>query len=137
VPANDDPPGIAITELPFVDTTNTTRAQIHAMEGASTCGSGSRSVWYSFISPADAVLVADTIGSDHDTILDVWEGALVSDPMSPGFENLTPLVCSDDIGDSVQSEVVFAVARGQSYVIRVSAGLESSGGSLAFHLGPA
>jgi hypothetical protein len=57
--------------------------------------------------------------------------------MSPGFENLTPLVCSDDIGDSVQSEVVFAVARGQSYVIRVSAGLESSGGSLAFHLGPA
>lgn len=133
-PPNDDPPGTAITAVPFTDTINTRLAQIHAMEGASACGSGSHSVWYSFTATADQNLVADTLGSDYDTIIDVWEGTLSSDRMNPGFETLKPVACNDNSGDSPQSEVVFAARSGQSYVIRISAALDASGGTLTFHL---
>jgi hypothetical protein len=133
-PSNDEPPGVAITTLPFVDTTNTTRAQIHAMELASPCGSGSQSVWYSFTAAADATLVADTSGSDYDTILDVWEGALTADRSDPGFEALKPLACNDNADGSVQSGVVFAPVAGRSYVIRVSTALDATGGTLVFRL---
>lgn len=136
-PPNDDPPGTAITAIPFTDTVNTRLAQIHAMEGASTCGSGSHSVWYSFTATADQNLVADTLGSDYDTIVDIWEGVLTSDLMNPGFETLKPLACNDNSGESLQSEVVFAARGGQSYVIRVSAALDAPGGTLTFHLAPA
>ena len=136
-PPNDDPPGTAITAIPFNDTVNTRLAQIHAMEGTSTCGSGSHSVWYSLTATADQNLVADTLGSDYDTIIDIWEGTLSSDPMNPGFEALRPLACNDNSGDLLQSEVVFAARSGQSYVIRVSAALDAPGGTLTFHLSAA
>jgi len=133
-PANDDPPGITITALPFSDTSNTTQAQIHAMEGASTCGSGLQSVWYSLSAKSHTNLVADTLGSDYDTIIDIWEGTLTSDLMNPGFETLKPLACNDNSSGSLQSEVVFATVIGQSYVIRVTTALNGTGGTLAFHL---
>lgn len=133
-PTNDDPPGIRITTLPFSDSTNTSQAQIHAMELASPCGSGSRSVWYRFTATAEGTLVADTLGSDYDTILDIWMGALTNDRQEPGFERLTPLACNDNSGSSLQSEIVFAATPGQSYVFRVTTELNATGGTLAFHL---
>jgi anti-sigma factor RsiW len=134
-PANDNPPGIAITSLPFSQSTDTTLAQIHAMEGASVCGSGTQSVWYSYTADQASTLVADTFGSGYDTILDIWTGSLTSDYLNPGFETLVPLACNDNAGDSLQSEVVFAVTPGVSYVIRVSTGGNSGiGGALTFHL---
>ena len=133
---NDDPPGIAVTSVPYSDTTDVTRAQIHAMEMA-TCGSGSQSVWYSFTAETEMTLAADTFGSSYDTILDIWEGVLSSDRQNPGFETLVPLACNDNAGDSAQSEVVFAAKAGTSYVIRVSTALNSPGGVLTFHLAEA
>jgi putative zinc finger protein len=134
-PANDSPPGIAILNLPFSNSTDTTLAQIHAMEPASVCGSGTQSVWYSYTAGQAATLVADTFGSGYDTILDIWTGSLTNDYLNPGFETLVPLVCNDNAGASVQSEVVFAVTPGVSYVIRVTTGSNTGGGgALTFHL---
>jgi anti-sigma factor RsiW len=134
-PVNDNPPGIAILSLPFSNSTNTTLAQVHAMEGASVCGSGTQTVWYSYTADQAGTLVADTFGSGYDTILDIWTGSLTSDYQNPGFETLVPLACNDNAGGSLQSEVLFAVTPGVSYVIRVSTGGNSGiGGALTFHL---
>ncbi len=133
-PTNDNPPGDVITTLPFTDATNVARAEIHAMEPTTICGSGSKSVWYSYTAASTARLVADTVGSDYDTVLDIWRGSLTSNILEPGFETLVPLVCNDDAG-SPQSSVVFAAQAGQSYVIRVLS-KDGSGGNLLFHLAP-
>ena len=79
-------------------------------------------------------MVADTLGSDYDTIVDIWAGSLTTDYLNPGFETLSPLACNDNSSYLPQSEVVFAAVRGQSYVIRVSTALNASGGNLTFHL---
>jgi hypothetical protein len=133
-PANDDPPGTLITSLPFTDSTNVALAQIHAMEGASQCGSGSQSVWYSFTAPASETVVADTQSSDYDTIVDVWRGSLVSDLTDPGFEELEPVACNDNSNGSAQAGVVFEAVAGQQYVIRVLTALNTVGGDLHFSL---
>ena len=129
-PANDQPPGTVIESLPFADSTNTSRAQIHAMEPSLGCGSGSRSVWYAYTAATDALVVVDTNGSDYDTLVDVWTGRLSADRMEPGFEQLTPLTCNDNTAESVQAQVAFQATAGTSYVIRVMAALESTGGTL-------
>jgi hypothetical protein len=131
---NDNPPGIAITTLPFSYSGDVTQAQIHAMEMASSCGSGSQSVWFSYTGEQAMKLAADTFGSGYDTILDVYQGSLTSDLQNPGFETLVPLACNDNAGDSSESEVVFAATPGTSYVIRITTHLDSRGGILTFHL---
>lgn len=130
VPRNDDPPGTVIGSLPFADTTETSQAQIHAMEPTLQCGSGSNSVWYAYTAAADHAIVVDTTGSEYDTLIDVWTGALTADRIEPGFEQLTPLTCNDNTADSIQAAVVFQVTAGESYVIRVMAALDSTGGPL-------
>ena len=134
-PSNDDPPGIDIIELPFTDTTNNSRAQIHAMEPSfGDCGFLYQSVWYSFTAKESGTIVADTFGSDFDTVIHIWRGSLTDDLMDPGFESLAPLACNNDSGGTTQSEVVFNALEGERYVIRVASGLESIGGTLVFHL---
>ena len=88
-----------IGSLPFADTTETSRAQIHAMEPTLQCGSGSHSVWYAYAADADGVVVVDTAGSEYDTLIDVWAGELTADRMEPGFDQLTPLTCNDNTAD--------------------------------------
>ena len=125
-----------ITALPFTDAENVSQAVTHAMEMASPCGWGSRTVWYSFVAAADGVLVADTAGSDYDTILDVWRGELTADVQDPGFEELELLACSDNTAGSLQAGVVFNAVAGQAYVLRVSAAFGDPGGNLQFGLHP-
>jgi len=131
---NDSPPGTAISALPFSDSVNVTRAAIHASETASTCGSGTQSVWYSFLATAAGTVIADTTGSDYDTILDIFRGQLSADIQDPGFERLEPVACNDNSGTSLQSGVVFEVVAGQNYVIRVGTALDATGGNLRFSL---
>lgn len=135
-PSNDNPPGTVIATLPFNGTTNTTRAQIYAMEPSSTCGaSGGQSVWYAFTATADQTLVADTAGSDYDTIVDVWAGTLTASNLAnSGVDTLTPVACNDNTAGTRQSGVVFAATAGHAYVIRVISALNSPGGTLTFHL---
>ena len=130
VPANDRPPGTIIGSLPFADTINTSRAEIHAMEPSLQCARGLNSVWYAYTAAADRVLVVDTDGSDYDTLIDVWTGQLTADLMEPGFERLTPLTCNDNTSTSMQAMVSFETKAGQSYVIRVMAVGEVPAGTL-------
>ena len=77
VPENDLPPGIEVTALPFTHSTDTEDAEIHSMEPNSTCILlGNNSVWYSYTAAADGNLVVDTLGSDFDTVIDVFQGTL-------------------------------------------------------------
>ncbi len=107
-----------------------TRAQIHAQEMASACGSGAQSVWYSFVATASGTVLADTSGSDYDTILDVYRGSLSADRQNPGFETLDPLACNDNSGNLAQAGVAFQAVAGQGYVIRVTTAANDPGGDL-------
>jgi hypothetical protein len=137
---NDDPPGISITSLPFTHTTDTSQAQTHHLERGPRCAtlaSYSRSVWYAFTPDVPMTVVADTVGSDYDTIVDVFAGALSSDILDPyyfeEFDQLDPIACNDNDGNTLQSRVVFAATAGQAYVVRVTAS-DATGGSLVFSL---
>jgi hypothetical protein len=122
--------GTTIDALPFADTVGTERAEIHAEEPSLTCGSGSDTVWYAYTATTAGIVVIDTAGSDYDTVIDVWSGELTSDRMQPGFERLVPLACSNDNDGDPRARVVIQTRAGERYVIRVSAGLDSVGGTL-------
>jgi hypothetical protein len=67
--------------------------------------------------------VADTFGSNYDTVLSVWTG-------SPG--TFAPVACNDDTG-SLQSQVSFAATSGTTYFFMVTA-FGNDGGTLVFNL---
>jgi hypothetical protein len=133
-PENDLPPGIEVTTLPFTHSTDTAEAAIHALEPNSTCTNlGSQSVWYTFTAPADLELVADTIGSDFDTVVDVFQGTLSANPDNP-FDTLTVVGCNDNDGLTLQSRLTFSVVLGETYLIRVNTPLNVTGTALTFNL---
>ena len=136
VPENDLPPGIEVTALPFTHSTDTELAEIHAMEPSSTCAGGGNSVWYHFTAAADQLLVVDTLGSDFDTVIDVFEGSLSATPDDP-FDALTVVGCNDNHGASLQSRLTFAVTTGETYLIRVNNPSNGTGGSLTLNLAAA
>lgn len=137
VPENDLPPGIEVTALPFTHSTDTELAEIHAMEPNSTCVLlGPNSVWYNFTAAADQLLVVDTIGSDFDTVIDVFQGTLSANPDDP-FDALTVVGCNDNDGASLQSRLTFAVTTGETYLIRVNDPSNGTGGSLTLNLAAA
>ena len=133
-PPNDVHPGIAIESLPFSHTTTTVEAEIHAMEMSPTCVVGStNSVWYTFAPATGVNVVADTFGSNYDTVIDVRRGTLTDDFFDPGFEDLADVGCNDNAGGGLQSQLAFTAEAGQNYLIRVSS-YEADGGSLSFRL---
>jgi hypothetical protein len=72
---------------------------------------GVASVWYKYTPGADINLYVDTIDSNYDTVLAVWEG-------SPGY--LTLVSCNDDISlNNLQSKVGFYAQYGNTYYIEV------------------
>jgi hypothetical protein len=134
VPENDLPPGIVVTALPFTHSTDTEDAEIHAMEPNSTCVLlGSNSVWYTYTATADVDLVVDTLGSDFDTVIDVFHGTLSANPDDP-FDALTVVGCNDNDGASVQSRLAFSASSGETYLIRVNNPLDGNGGALTLNL---
>jgi len=113
-----------ITALPYTDTVSTTTATTETTDPTPSCGGGTRShtVWYKYTPAANGSLLADTFGSNYDTVLSVWTG-------SPG--SFTSVGCNDDTSGG-QSQVALAVTGGTTYYFMVSAW--SSGGTLVFHL---
>jgi hypothetical protein len=74
---------------------------------------GLASIWYSYTPSADQNLVLDTIGSNFDTYLAVWEAG------SP----LQFVDCNDDIdtsGDSLQSTLPIKVLAGVTYYFEIA-----------------
>jgi hypothetical protein len=121
-PANDELANAEVAgSLPFTATTSTLEATTAPDD--LTCGGNIASVWFAYTPPISTTLAADTFGSDYDTTLSAYTGALGS---------LTQLACNDDAGSGLQSQIVFPVVAGQTYYF-MAAGL-SGGGSLTFHL---
>jgi hypothetical protein len=130
-PANDDFGNReTITAIPFSASVDTTEA---TFEGAEPdpgddpifCGfEVDNTVWYQFTPTSNAVVAADTFGSDFDTVLAVWTG--------PALNTLSLVDCNDDTAD-LDSEVLFHALRGTTYLIQIG-GFDGESGTLEFHL---
>ena len=123
---NDDFPGTSILVLPFDDlnldvtnaTTDTDPTGDNFVDPATIFGSGDcnsnqgeNSVWYSYTPDINVNLSIDTIGSNYDTLVAVWQG----DP-----NNLTLVACNDDIAIyNIQSKLEFYAHAGATYFIEV------------------
>jgi Ca2+-binding RTX toxin-like protein len=129
-PANDAfADAIAVNEpLPFTDLRDTSDATAEDGEPSANdfgCEFLAASVWYSFVPSTDAIVAADTVGSDFDTVLAVWEGS--------ALDSLTHVACSDDARGGRQSSVPFVAEAGVEYRIQVGGYLAETG-SLAFRV---
>ncbi len=111
--ANDDfNSAINITPLPYTITLDTL--------GGSTAiddpiipellSKGYASAWFTFVAPSDGLLTLDTLGSNYDTVLTVWQGTRGA---------LTNLAYNDDY-ESLQSRVQMVVQNGETYYVEAT-----------------
>jgi len=85
----------------------------------------SNSVWYSFTPPVDGVLDVDTLGSNYDTVLAVFQGDCAT-----GVE----VACNDDTAQNLQSQITGThLTAGLPYLIKVSDYGGPGGGLLTLH----
>ena len=137
-PANDDnatPTIIPPAGSPFSNTVNTIQATPNtgghadpALPGGCATGAASsgqaNSVWYSFTPSSSGTIVADTLTSPYDTILNVTGGTPAG----------AQVACNNDAaGGIAQSQVSFAATSGTTYFFMVSSFL-GDGGTTNFHL---
>ena len=86
--------------------------------------SGGASVWWTLTPATDGFVIADTVGSNFDTLLGVYQGSAV---------NQLQLVAENDDSSGLQSAVAFQVQAGQSYAIAVD-GFAGATGSITLNL---
>ena len=73
---------------------------------------GGQTVWWRWVAPEDGVVVIDTVGSDFDTVLAVYQGGQVN--------QLTELAANDDFASgTTQSRLEFSAGMGESFAIVV------------------
>ena len=114
----------AIGAAPYADETHTVDATDEPGE-PSPCGSGNGvAVWYAFTAPIGGTYQIDTIGSDFDTVIAVYQG--------PALDSLSAVACNDDFGGE-QSVVEFPAAPGSTYRIQAG-GFTGDTGLLRLHL---
>ncbi len=124
----DDFPGLLFeldTNNEFNDTVDTTGATPDTngifdptpiQFGDCSSNKSEASVWYRYAPDVNINLYVDTLGSNYDTLLAVWEG----DGGEIDPENLTLVTCNDDIGTyENQSKVGFYAQSGTVYYIEV------------------
>jgi hypothetical protein len=117
---NDDfADAVAVGALPYGSKEDTTGATGESDE-PSPCGSNAHSVWYSFTPSADGVLRADTIGSEHLTLLTVYRGASLA--------SLERIACE------TYGAVVFSAAAGNTYYFQVGVDDSYLVGDIVFNL---
>jgi hypothetical protein len=84
------------------------------------------SAWFRFLAPHDGTVVADTSGSDYDTVLGVFSGTC---------EALVPIACDDDVAlDVPTSQVSVPVSAGVVYTVLVTPYLNHAPGRLHVHV---
>ena len=129
----DFPDGWVIPSLPFSGSQSTASMTTEFGEPtslpdcrpAATVPIGS-TVWYRLTAPASGTVVADTIGSDFDTIVAAYTGDAVN--------ILSALACNDDApGLMLLSRVSIPVTAGETYHIQVG-GFGSASGELIFNV---
>jgi len=129
-PPNDDVADAKhVTTLSFSDTVNATYATVQPSEPWSDCaGTLASTVWYKFDPTVKERVVANTIGSTFDTVIDVFAGRLSHE-----------IRCNDDTkrfaGGYTQSSVTFDADPAVTYWLRVG-GYGSQGGTLQFRIRP-
>ena len=130
-PGSDSFAGATVlTGLPESASQSVVTATTEVDEDTVTCATISHTVWFSYTPAFNSVLVADTVGSSFDTMLNVWTG-------SWPFDEATELVaCNDDInlgGGDLDSRVQFNAAAGTTYWFQVG-GWFNNAGDLIFHV---
>jgi hypothetical protein len=113
----------------FDDTVDTLGATAHASDPmpSPACGSGpdGSTVWYRYTAPISGTFDISTAGSDYDTVVSVWDDA-------EGCGSLvTSVACNDDGATPPQSDLVFAVDTGSTYLFQVGARGGGAGGQLS------
>jgi len=88
-------------------------------EPAHAGNSGGKSVWWSWTAPASGNVLITTFGSSFDTLLAIYTGPSVSNPIL--------IASNDDAGGGTQSAVVFSAASGTTYQIAVDGYFGDSG----------
>ncbi|HEX2028173.1 MAG TPA: carboxypeptidase regulatory-like domain-containing protein, partial [Nitriliruptorales bacterium] len=116
-PADDDFPGQAFASVPAATSVATTGATLQTGE-PQPCGSIGATVWYSYTPSTTTPLIADTAGSDYDTVLAVHTGTSLSD--------LTNVACNDDAGGT-QSQVEWTPTAGTTYYLQAGGSSDATG----------
>lgn len=125
-PLNDDfVDARVLTGTSLAELASTVGATFEAGEPLPTCdGSGGASIWFKWSLPADGLpsnVRIDTLGSEFDTILDVFTGAELT--------ALTSLGCNFGTFDNnwTDATVSFEAALGEVYYFRISGYFATSG----------
>lgn len=111
---------LVIGGLPYTATQGTEDATLSPDEPRP-CGVVRSTVWFSFTPDRDLTLLADTYGSDFDTVIAVYE---------QGSDDA--VACNDD-ADGTQAAVQFDAVAGTTYEFQVGGYLWETG-ALTFHL---
>ncbi|OGO50033.1 MAG: hypothetical protein A2148_02980 [Chloroflexi bacterium RBG_16_68_14] len=132
IPANDDrADAVVVAALPFTDGPFIMKnATSESGEPRPSCAYGGveATVWYRFTPTEDAVLIADTIGSNFDTILAVW---------AESGSRLREVGCDYGYDGAIyQARIAFRATAGQTYYFQLGGFPFYARGlpSLAFHL---
>lgn len=116
-PSNDMFAGAVIVSAPFSQTvTGIPDATVQSGETQPCIGGiGEESVWYSLNAPAGVTLEVDTIGSNYDTVVSVWQETGVA--LEPA--DLTNVDCEDD--GTGAAKLRYPVIAAGSYYVSISA----------------
>lgn len=118
---------IQIPAKPFQHSVSTQGTSVEPGEPLP-CGLGGSTVWYAYTETSDQTAIADTFGSNYDTVLAIYTGP----PQATGFTDLRMVACNDN-HDGLQSEVSFSAQAGTTYYFQVG-GLGGISGNLSFSL---
>jgi hypothetical protein len=108
-PANDDFAGAQALPLTGVVHGSTVGATAEPGEPAHAGSIARHSVWFTWSTPTNGALEANTYGSPFDTVLAVYTGNALA--------NLTIVATNDDVGNSTNSLVLFNATGGVTYYI--------------------
>ena len=104
---------------------NTTYATVDTNEPPH-CGiSGGVSYWLIYQPPTNGTVTLDTIGSDYDTVMEVYTYNVAL----TGYQDLISIACDNDgVGTNGASRVQFAVVKSRQYIVVVE-GVNNSRGT--------
>lgn len=103
-----------ISGLSFTDVVDTHLAAVEDGDPPHSCTlrTDSNSVWYGFTPETDGVVLIDTVGSNYDTVVSAYAG---------NCDRGSEVACNDNIGQhELQSQVVFGVIGGRTYLVEVT-----------------
>ncbi|MDZ4225474.1 MAG: hypothetical protein U1C49_01360, partial [Candidatus Andersenbacteria bacterium] len=105
-----------ITALPY--TTSISTALATSESGYGGCGNIGKTVWYKYVATSSGNMIADTVGSNFDTVLVAYTDANLSSG--------TYTACNDDY-NGMQSQVSFQAQAGTTYYFRAGGYSGASG----------